>query len=139
VPGTYSVAESVPAGWDMNSNSCTGIVVGPGEEKTCEIVNTKRGHIIVQKTTFPSGDTTVFNITATGDGSITGGGAGTVTAAEDHNYEVVPGTYSVAETVPNGWDMNSNSCTGVVVGPGEEKTCEIVNTKHSPLLHSKHS
>ena len=136
-PGTYSVTETVPAGWDMNTNACQGVVVGAGEIKTCEITNTKRGHLIVQKTTNPAGDPTVFSINASGTGSVTGGGAGTVTDALDKDYEVVPGTYSATETVPAGWDLISNTCQSVAVGAGEIKTCEITNTKRAHLIVQK--
>ncbi len=40
-PGTYSVSETVPAGWTQTSNTCTGVTVGSGETKTCIITNTK--------------------------------------------------------------------------------------------------
>src|SRR3989475_617135 len=121
----------------MNTNACQGVVVGAGEIKTCEITNTKRGHLIVQKTTNPAGDPTVFSINASGTGAVTGGGAGTVTDALDNDYEVAPGTYAVTETVPAGWDMNSNLCQGVVVGAGGIKTCKITNTKRGHLIVQK--
>ena len=51
-------------------------------------------------------------------GTITGGGAGSVTDATDKVYEVTPGTYSVAETVPAGWDKTGDTCQNVVVAAG---------------------
>src|SRR5207247_10550083 len=89
--------------------------------KTLFRSNTKRGHLIVQKTTNPAGDPTVFSIDASGTGSITGGGAGTVTDALDKDYEVAPGTYAVTETVPAGWDMVSDACQSPVAGGGGMK------------------
>src|SRR5439155_4104451 len=136
-PGTYSVVETVPAGWDQMSNTCNSVVVGAGETKTCEITNWKRAHFIVQKTTSPAGDPAVFSINASGTGIISGGGAGTVTDKLDKNYEVTPGTYSVVEVVPAGWDQTSNTCTEVAVGAGEAKTCEIANTKRGHLIVQK--
>ena len=136
-PGTYSVAETVPAGWDKTADSCQGVVVGAGLTVNCTITNTKRGHLIVQKTTNPSGDPTSFSITASGSGSVTGGGAGAVTDALDKNYEVTPGTYSVAETVPAGWDQNSNTCFNVAVAAGATVTCEITNTKRGHIIVQK--
>src|SRR5947199_4922360 len=99
----------------MNTNPCQGVVVGAGEIKTCEITNTKRGHLIVQKTTNPAGDPAVFSINASGTGSVTGGGAGTVTDALDKDYEVAPGTYAVTENVPAGGDLISNTSKCIVV------------------------
>src|SRR6185436_6296547 len=118
-PGTYSVTETVPDGWDMNSNACTNVVVNPGDTVYCEIVNTKRGHLIVQKTTDPTNDPTEFSVKASGTGTVTSGDTGKVTDALDHNFEVIPGKYSVTETAPDGWDMKSNACVDVVVDPGE--------------------
>ena len=69
----------------------------------------------MQKTTNPANDPTSFSISASGDGTITGGGAGSVTDATDKVYEVTPGTYSVAETVPAGWDKTGDTCQNVVV------------------------
>src|SRR5439155_897317 len=132
--GTYSVTETVPAGWDQTGNACANVTMGSGETKTCEITNTKRGHLIVQKTTNPANDPAVFSINASGSGTITGGGAGTVTGAVDRDYEVTPGTYSVEETVPAGWDQTGNTCASAAVGAGETKTCEITNTKGSQLI-----
>jgi hypothetical protein len=112
------------AGWDITGNTCQGLVVAAGASVPCTITNTKKGHLTVQKTTIPSGEAQSFSITASGSGTITGGGAGSVTDATDKDYEVTPGTYSVVETVPAGWDQTGNTCTGVVVGAGESKTCD---------------
>ena len=51
MPGTYSVSEIVPAGWDLTSATCddgspiSDINVSPGETVTCTFTNTKRGSI----------------------------------------------------------------------------------------------
>ncbi len=127
--GTYSVTETIPDGWNQTSNTCTNVVVSAGETETCVITNTKRGTLIVDKVTLPAGASTTFSIMATGNGTITGGGAGTVTDANSKTYEVTPGTYSVSETIPTGWTQTSNTCTGVVVSPGETETCTITNTE----------
>jgi Prealbumin-like fold domain len=137
--GVYDVSESVQAGWDMTGNTCVNVAVGNGETVHCTITNTEKGHLIVEKTTLPAGDVTSFAITATGDGTITGGGAGSVTDATDKDYEVTPGTYSVSETVPAGWDMTGNTCVGVVVAAGETKTCTITNTKRGSIIIQKNA
>jgi hypothetical protein len=145
------VSETVPAGWDFTSLSCSAsggstysikdrtatINLAAGEAVSCTYTNTKRGHLIVQKTTVPGSDPTVFSITASGSGAITGGGVGTVTDALDKDYEVTPGTYSVAEAVPAGWTKTGDTCQNVAVGAGETKTCTITNTKKATLVISK--
>ena len=65
--GSYSAAETVPAGWDLTSATCTSgtpqqLTVPNGGTVTCTFTNTKRGHLIVEKTTLPAGDTTSFPI-----------------------------------------------------------------------------
>ncbi|MBI2040118.1 hypothetical protein HYT18_03525 [Candidatus Microgenomates bacterium] len=143
-PGTYSVAEvNIPSGWDLTNTSCTSskgdaesadsISLQAGETVTCVFTNTQRGHLIVQKTTDPSSDPTVFDIDASGSGIITGGGAGTITDATDKNYEVTPGIYSVTEDPETGWDETGNTCTDVVVDPGETEYCEITNVKQGKI------
>ncbi len=141
MPGTYNVSEGVVAGWTQTSATCsdqspvTAIVVSAGETVTCTFTNTlQSGHLIVQKTTLPAGDSTVFSINASGTGTITGGGAGTVTDALDKDYEVTPGTYSVTETVPAGWDKTGDTCQGVVVAAGQTATCTITNTLRGHII-----
>ncbi len=136
--GTYSVSENSVSGWVQTSATCTdgtttmsptSITLASGATVTCTFTNTKNGTLIVDKVTNPTGDTTSFSISATGSGTITGGGAGTVTDATNKSYTVAPGTYSVTETVPSGWTQDSNTCSNVTVAAGETKTCTITNTK----------
>ncbi|HSD98561.1 MAG TPA: hypothetical protein VLB73_02570 [Patescibacteria group bacterium] len=146
LPGTYTSVEGAATGWDLTNISCDDprsattstedvsaatatFKVDPGETVTCTFTNTKKGHLIVQKTTNPSQDPTSFSILATGSGTITNGGNGTITDATDQNYEVTPGTYTVTETVPAGWQQDANACTNVAVGAGETVYCGITNTK----------
>ncbi len=109
---------------DLNNNAATSTC-------TDEIVTIIQplGHLVVQKTTIPGGDLTVFAIHATGTGAITGSASSTITDAIDANYEVTPGTYYVAETVPAGWTKTGDTCQGVVVAAGATTTCMITNTK----------
>lgn len=114
---------------DCNANGTTKTALVVGDNKVCTITNTKKGHLIVQKTTIPANDLTVFSITATGDGTITGGGGGTITDAIDKNYEVTSGTYTVNEAAPSGWERTSNDCSNVTVVAGATATCNFTNTK----------
>ena len=91
----------------------------------------------VQKTTLPAGDTTSFSILASGSGTITSDGAGSITDASDKVYEVTPGTYSVAETVPSDWTKTGDTCQNVTVAAGESKTCLITNTKNGSITIEK--
>src|SRR6185503_3117005 len=76
-----------------------------GQSITCtftneEDLNATRGKIIVDKVTNPSGDPTSFNFTST-YGS---GFSLTDAAAPNNSGLIMPGNYSVSETVPAGWD-----------------------------------
>jgi len=146
--GTYSVGEpAVPAGWYLTSVRCVkglnavvdedNFTLAKGERVVCTFTNTKTGHLIVEKTTDPADDDTVFNINTTGSGTIIGGGAGTISDDKDMDYEVTPGTYTVAETVPDGWTKTGSTCTNVKVRAGETKTCLIANSLKAKITIEK--
>src|SRR3989338_8017559 len=113
-------------------------------DNTCTITNNDdppppppAGHLIVDKVTQPAESAREFEILASGTGTITGGGAGTTTDATSKSYEVTAGTYSVTETVPDGWTMVSNTCVDVTVASGETETCVITNAKLPTLTVTK--
>ena len=133
--GNYMLDEVVKDGWEYLDGG-RGEVKVSDESVTFTLRNKEiptKGNIIVQKTTIPAGDTTAFTISATGTGTITGGGDGSVTDALDQNYTVTPGTYSVVESEVDNWKITANTCTDIVVTAGETKTCEITNTKQGSL------
>jgi len=150
-PGTYSVSEIVPAGWDLNNPSCissigdtevnTALELDPGETITCTFTNTKQGTIIVKKDM--AGGTDTFDFTGTPNGSISTD-LGTIQAS------VVPGQYTSTEGAKTGWDLNSIICddgnsTGDVatriatfnVEAGETITCTFTNTKRAHIIIQK--
>ncbi len=148
--GSYTITETSVTGYAFASgtgtnctftgSTATATVTAAtnATNATCVFHNAQqKGHLIVQKTTDPPGDPTVFTINASGTGTITGGGAGSVTDATDKDYEVTPGTYSVAETVPVGWDKTGDTCQNVVVAAGETKTCLLTNVKSGHIIVRK--
>lgn len=142
--GTYSVSELTKSGWintgfscDNDNISSSEISITAGDVVNCTFTNTKNGHLIVQKTTLPTLDQTVFDISINGSGNVTGGSAGNISDTNDYDYEVTPGTYSVSEDSYKGWVNTSNGCQNIVVGAGETKYCEIVNTKLAILVVQK--
>lgn len=145
-PGTYALSESDgPSDYVTSEFSCVKngstpvagntIMLAAGDSATCTIMNNDivlvptTGHLIVDKVTQPSGKAQAFSISISGTGTINGGAEGVVTDADGYDYEVAAGTYSVTETVPAGWVMVSNTCTGVTVAAGESKTCTITNAQ----------
>ena len=146
-PGEYSVAEvNIPAGWDLTGATCDqgetvdDIDLGAGETVTCTFTNTQRGHIAVDKVTNPSGDPQSFTFSTTGDGY---DGFSLTDAAAPNDQEVVPGSYSVSESVPAGWDLTSAVCDSgetvddIGVEPGETVTCTFTNTKRGTIIVEK--
>jgi len=158
IAGAYSVSETVPAGWDLTSATCVSSIqdsetpanleLDPGETITCTFSNTKRGHVIIQKNAVPDdsqaftfqnnfgNDNPVsFNLT---DDNTPG--------LPNYNAEVLPGIYSVSETVVLGWQSpESTSCTdassvsAINVSPGETVTCTFVNEKLAKITLVKNT
>jgi hypothetical protein len=159
-PGTYTVSEFVPAGWDLadltivdptGDSSAAGdvatLVVGPGETILVTFTDTKRGQIIVDKVTDPSGDPTSFSFSTTGAGyssfSLTD-------AAAPNDQQLVPGIYSITELVPTGWDLsslsmvdpsNDSSAAGdtatLTLGAGETILVTFTDTKRGRIIVDK--
>ncbi len=148
-PGTYSVNETQQSAYKLMSASCTGatangsqqgdavtgLQVSANDIVSCTFINTpKRGHLTVHKVTNPANDTSTFSVTASGSGAITGDATRNITTAADVTYEVVYGTYSVAEAAATGWTQTGNTCTNVVVNDANPNpTCSITNTKLATL------
>jgi len=160
--GTYSLAETVPAGWTLDSASCSGannngsltdstisgIELSGGDSATCTFVNAADGTLTLRKVT-EGGDGT-FNFTTTFPGAptaqiTTSGGTGTAGGT----IAAVPGDYNINETVPAGWEFVSASCTGataavengtgidIEVGEGETISCTFTNQKLGTIVVEK--
>ncbi len=156
-PGSYSISETSQSGWDLTALSCTSLNgnsttstnqstgtatitnLAAGDTVICTFTNTAKGSLTVNKITIPTGITTTFNINATGSGTITGGGAGTVSITTPKTYEVTPGTYYVSETPATGWTEDTSNCQGVIVAAGKNSSCTITNTELSNLTIVKNT
>src|ERR671922_199592 len=145
-PGSYSVSETVPSGWDLTKSCSDGsdpssIGVSAGETVTCTFTNTKRGTIIVKKVTDPSSDTTSFSFTA--GGGLSPSSFNLKNGEQQTFSDVVPGSYNVTESVPLGWDLTSSTCddgssfTNIVVGAGETVTCTFADRQRGTIIVKK--
>jgi uncharacterized repeat protein (TIGR01451 family) len=144
-PGTYSVSEDVPAGWDLESAVCSdespadAISLQAGEVVTCVFTNEKDARIIVEKQTLPNGDPQVFAFTASYDAD----GFSLSDGQSNDSGDLDPGTYSVSETAPAGWDLESAVCSdqspagAISLQAGEVVTCVFTNEKDARIIVEK--
>ena len=144
VPGNYSVAETVPSGWDLTGSVCGGaaytpgstITLDPGETVNCTFTNTKRGRIIIDKVTEPAGHAQLFDFTLTGGPSALNTAFQLADATAPYNSgNIKPGSgYAASETEPFGWKLTGASCSdgspvsNISVQPGETVTCTFTNS-----------
>jgi hypothetical protein len=150
-PGTYDVAETVPAGWNLVSSTCSdgsdpgSIGLSGGETVTCTFHDAReRGAILITKTrkhaAGGSGDQphagVVFTITG---GSLPSGGATVTTGADGKAcldglvLSSFVGNYTVTETVPAGYHASQAAQTVSVTtestcGDGNEAGVSFANT-----------
>ena len=142
----YSLAETVPSGWDQTSATCgdgspvSNIDVAPGETVTCTFTNRKRGQIVVVKDAQPN-DAQDFSFTA-------GGGLSPdellarrrlrrrrcPTRARSRTSRRARAT-RCPRRCPSGWDQSSATCndgspvSNINVAAGETVTCTFANKR----------
>jgi len=153
-PGTYDVAETMPAGWNLVSSSCddgsspASIELSGGETVTCTFHDAReKGAILITKTRKHAaagpGDHPQPNVTFT----ITGGelpqGGTTVNTGSDGTacldglvLSSFVGDYTVTETVPGGYA--ADGATSKTVTVVSEATCSsgskaMVSFSNTPL------
>ncbi|MDH3301689.1 MAG: hypothetical protein OES24_14400, partial [Acidimicrobiia bacterium] len=103
------------------------------------------GEIIVEKQTLPDGSAQSFDFTANWDG-----GAFSLADGEAMSSgRIPPGDYSVDETVPAGWSLDSVTCTSNIDGEGpyepssinlargETVTCVFTNQADANIIVEK--
>jgi hypothetical protein len=151
-PGSYTVAETVPSGWDLTNLSCalttsgsgtsttttnlgTGtasITLGAGDTVTCTYTDTKRAELKVVKNTV-GGDGT-FSYTGTGpasNGIPASFSITTLNGTGNPNKDftnIVPASYTVAEGSQTGWDLTRLSCALTTSGSGTSTTTTNLGT-----------
>ena len=158
-PGTYDVAETVPAGWNLTSATCddgsdpASISLSGGETITCTFVNDReRGAIRITKTRkhaasgpgdHPHAGVT-FTIRNAAD-EIVGSGttnASGVLCVDNLLLSQFAGAYTVTETVPSGYVADGDLTKSVSItqesscGDGNEATVSFSNTPLTNLTVS---
>ena len=158
LPGDFTVAESVPGGWNLSGLSCTkpnedghnggtvdsenssqaDINVASGGFVQCTFTNTKLATLIVKKVVDNSngggtkgpGDFSIHVTTAGLDlPNSPAPGSSTGTTYSD----LLPGLYAVSEDAVSGYSLTSNTCAGGVnIDAGATVTCTLTNTSAAP-------
>lgn len=150
-PGTYDVAETVPAGWNLVSSGCddgsdpASIGLGAGETVTCTFHDAReKGAILITKTRKHAADGpgdhphqgVEFTITG---GDLPAGGATVTTNANGRAcidglvLSGFVGDYTVTETVPAGYSASPTSDTVTV---STESTCGDGNEASAGPFHN---
>ena len=124
VPGTYTVTENVPDGYTADKKSQT-VTVEYGKTATVYFHNSlSTGGLKIVKTS-DDGKVNGIKFTISGNGvnkTVTTGADGTITVDS-----LTPGTYTVTETVPEGY-VCSNPSQTITVKTGETATVNFQNT-----------
>ena len=146
----FWISQAVPAGWMLGSAACSdgsplsNITVSPNETVICTYRNLKRGRISLVTSSQPD-DPQDFAYTA-------GGGLSPASFSLDDDADatlprmrtfqnVAPGPgYSLAGTVPPGWDRSSATCddgsdpTNIQVSAGETVKCTFAHRKRGQVV-----
>jgi hypothetical protein len=141
--GTYSIEERLPLGWDLTSATCSdgsdisAINLSPGKTVTCTFTNTKRGSITVVKVADPDTGDFLFTLTGPNPDNIA---TTTIRGSGGFTFEnLLPGTYSLIETTPEGWSGKTEVNCGnqnpdfLILSPGAQITCYFNNTEYAVI------
>ncbi|HXV75278.1 MAG TPA: hypothetical protein VD788_03095, partial [Candidatus Polarisedimenticolaceae bacterium] len=148
-PGIYDVSESDPTpAWDLTAVSCSdgsapgAIELSPGESVTCTFENTRRGRIVVVKTSI--GGDGAFEFASQTLGAfelVTADGAASI-----QFDDLPPGPYDVSELdAGSSWDLTAVACSdgsdpaSIDLDPGETVSCAFENTKRGRLTIVKNA
>ena len=127
--GTYSVSETIPAGWMQVSNTCTDVAVAAGATETCVITNAKLPTLTVEKVVVNDngGTATTSDFALFVDGMMTTSGVATTSTI---------GAHTVSETASSTYSMSiSGDCAvdgSITLAAGDVKTCTITNDDNPP-------
>jgi hypothetical protein len=160
--GSYTITETPQPGWDQTgaSGECSFTVNYPADADrvfSCTLTNTQRGSITIVKDAVPD-DPQDFAYTTTGTGlspfSLDDDADPTLPRTRTFS-NLVPGNYSVTETLPVlGWDLTGLRCTStngsstlgttlatglatIGLGAGDSVTCTYTNTKRAHVTVHK--
>ncbi len=156
-PGEYTLTEDDLEGYDTTMLVCTDsddngvatvvddleatINLDPGETVECTFTNTQRAKLLVDKETVPDEYDQDFEFVFSNGVFETPFILNDATDDEANPWTsgyIVPGEYTVAETVPLNWSLTDISCgdregttTTITLVPGQVVSCVFTNTATS--------
>ena len=138
--GTYDVAETVPAGWELVSSECSDgsnpnqIRLADNESIVCTFTNRRipePSSITIKKVAIGGDSFFLFESNIDGNFQLN-----TTNGTASQTFDVTAGTYSVVENpVPSGWELQDASCndgspvTAIKVDEGENIICTFTNER----------
>jgi Tol biopolymer transport system component len=162
VPGTYTIQQAVPTGWNLSGLVCADpdngstvdlatatvtIDLDPGETVGCNFTNQPQPltRVRIRVDAVPD-DPQDFSFTGSGaigsfdlDDDLSG------TLPASRVFDLDPGSYTVQQTVPAGWDLTGLACDDadsttdlatatatIDLDPGETVTCTYTNSPAPP-------
>ncbi|OGG35190.1 hypothetical protein A2363_03910 [Candidatus Gottesmanbacteria bacterium RIFOXYB1_FULL_47_11] len=141
-PGNYTAQEILKPGWQNLTPLSYDFTPQSGDAPWYYVfVNTQMGRIILEKQTLPDGSQDVFDF----DLSYGDNDADLKDGEQDDSGYLMPGTYSVAENVPSGWDLSNTVCSdrsnisSISLQSGETVTCTFRNTKRGSIAGRKYN
>ncbi|MGH7158147.1 MAG: SdrD B-like domain-containing protein [Candidatus Saccharimonadales bacterium] len=139
--GTYTVNETLPAGWAQTQNTCANVVVSADNlYATCHITNTKQAKLKIVKDAYPA-EGQDFNFSSA---------LGNFSLKDDDSRQfsgLNPGIYTVSEDALANWDLTNLVCSGadsysvdwqnrsvnVTLKAGNDATCTFTNEQRSAI------
>lgn len=140
LPGAYSVCEQQQSGWTNTTPVCQMVNLSPGDtDYFIDFGNIRYASMIVDKITQPPGDLQKFSMSIKKDDISVDDFELADTDPVHINNTLIPGTYSLTETLPNGWMNEAWACTVngqkiasnlvIAIDEGETAECSFTNSK----------
>lgn len=133
-PGTYTVAESVPAGWTVSGSPQTVAVVSGSVSTAIMNNNRDTGSLAVSKRIQGQCEYgTVFPVSISGPGGYSAVHTYSCSGGPYTFTSLPTGNYTITETVPEGWTAAGSPQT-VTVSKGETATATVTNIRDAGSL-----
>lgn len=128
---------TTPEGWERTGATCdngdapANVTADPGEWVTCTFTHRQLGRVVVEKQTLPDGSPQSFAFSTSYDSN----GFSLSDGQQNTSAWLSPGSYNVAETLPDGWAQTGATCDdgsppgNIDLGAGETVTCVFTNAR----------